>query len=76
MINAFNEDDKKKVIEFLNFTAKHAKFEVNTQEIIEYFKLLSYAQQTLIPKIDANVFQITKIVEPPLTESKKEKKSK
>lgn len=75
MKNNFTEVDKQKVVEFLNFTAKNAKFEVNTHEVIEYFKLLSYMQQTLLPKIDANILEITKIVEKPI-EEKKEKKSK
>ena len=59
----FNEEDKQKFIEFLNLVAKHAKFEMNTQELIQYFKVLSHMQQQILPKIDANVFEIKKIVE-------------
>lgn len=60
----FNEGDKKKVVDFLNTVAKHAKFELNTAEIIEYFKLLSFMQQILLPKLEANVLEIKRVVEP------------
>lgn len=59
----FTEDDKKKVIEFLNMVAKHATFELNTPDLINYFKLLSFMQQTVLPKIDANTLEIKKVVE-------------
>jgi len=65
MKNSFTQDDKKKVIDFLNFIAKKAQWETNTQEVVEYFKLLSFMQQTLLPKIDANIIEIVKVVEAP-----------
>lgn len=63
MDKKFTEDDKKKVVAFLNMVAKNAKFEMNTQEIIEYFKLLSHMQQQILPKIDSNIFEIKKVIE-------------
>lgn len=68
--NAFNEEDKKKVVEFLNFIAKKSTFTMNTQEIIEYYRLLSYMQQTLLTKIDSNILEVVKVVEAPLEEKK------
>lgn len=59
----FTEDDKKAFIDFLNMVAKNAKFELSTQEIITYFKLLSHMQQQILPKIDANILEIKKVVE-------------
>lgn len=59
----FTEEDKQKVIEFLNIIAKHAKFNVDTNELIQYFKSLSYLQQKILPKIEANIFEIKKVVE-------------
>lgn len=59
----FKEDDKEKVIKFLNLVASKARFDLNTQEVIEYFKLLSYMQQELIPKIDSNMMGDIKITE-------------
>jgi len=59
----FNEEDKQKVIDFLNITAKHAEFKFNTTEIIQYFKLLSFMQQQLLPKIEANILEVKRVVQ-------------
>lgn len=69
----FNEDDKQKFVEFLNMVAKHAKFDMNTVELVAYFKLLSHMQQRMIPKIDANILELKKVIqtqEAPKEESK------
>lgn len=63
MENKFSEEDKKRLIEFINMIAMKGEFKLNTQEVIKYFKLLSFVQQELIPKIDANIMEITKVVE-------------
>tara|TARA_R110000851_G_scaffold308093_1_gene466876 strand:+ start:165 stop:392 length:228 start_codon:yes stop_codon:yes gene_type:complete len=63
MQNKFIEEDKKRLVEFLNIVASKGEFKLNTQEVIRYFKLLSFLQQELIPKIDANIMEITKVVE-------------
>jgi len=73
----FNEEDKEKVVEFLNLVAKHAKFEMKTDEIIKYFKALAHMQQTILPKINANILEIKKVVEvEPQEEPKKQTKKK
>ena len=74
--NNFTEEDKTKVVSFLNMIAAKAKFELDTKEVIEYFKLLSYMQQTILPKIDANILEVNKIVEPPKEESEEVKPKK
>ena len=63
MQNNFTEEDQKKVVEFLNFVAKKAKFEMDTQEVISYFKSLSYMQQELLPKINANILEVKEVIE-------------
>ena len=63
MDNKFNEEDKAKFVEFLNCIAKYAKFELNTQELINYFKLLNYIQVNMLPKIDANILEVKRVVE-------------
>jgi len=64
--NNFTEDDKIKTIEFLNFIAKRAKFDsMSTQDIIEYFRLLSFMQQVLVPKVNSHILEITRVVEAP-----------
>lgn len=60
----FSEEDKRKLVDFLNFVAKKAVFSVNTQEVIGYHKLLSFMQQELLPKIDKNILEIKEITEP------------
>lgn len=59
----FNKEDKQKVIDFLNMTAKNAEFKFNTTEIIEYFKLLSHMQSKILPKIEANILEVVRVVE-------------
>ena len=61
--NKFTKEDKEKVIEFLNLVAKHARFDMNTQELIAYFKSLSFMQQVLLPKVEANILEVMRVVE-------------
>lgn len=60
----FTEDDKQKVIDFLNTVAKHAKFTMDTEELVAYFKALAHMQQVILPKINDNILEIKKVVEP------------
>lgn len=60
----FTEDDKAKLIQYLNMVAKHGRFDLNTPELIEYFKLLSHMQKVIVPKLDANILEVLKVVEP------------
>lgn len=64
MQNNFNEDDKEKVINFLNMVAQKAEFKLSTQEVIEYFKLLAHMQQIIIPKINDHILEVVKVIEP------------
>ena len=61
--NKFTEEDKERFTEFLNIVAKNAEFKFKTQEIIQYFKLLSHMQQKILPKIEANILEVKKYVE-------------
>lgn len=63
MQNSFKEEDKEKLIEFLNSVAKFARFNVDTNELINYFKLLSYMQTTILPKINSHILEVKRIVE-------------
>lgn len=60
----FTEEDKQKFVEFLNMIAKNARFDLNTVELIQHFKLLSHMQQKILPKIDANILEVKRIVDP------------
>lgn len=59
----FTEDDKKKTVEFLNMLSEHAEFKFNTNEVISYFKLLAHMQQKILPKIEANILEIKRVIE-------------
>ena len=58
------DEDKTKFVNFLNMVASHAQFNFNTKEVIEYFKLLNYMQTQLLPKIEANILEVKKVVKP------------
>lgn len=58
----FTEDDKQKMIDFLNMVSSHATFNMNTQDLIKYFGLLSFMQKSFLPKVEANILQIKKVV--------------
>ena len=73
--NSFTEEDKEKVIEFLNMIAKKAKFEMDTTEVIQYFKLLSFMQSSILPKINDHILEVKRVVEAK-PEEKPEPKSK
>ena len=63
--NRFKDEDKEKVVKFLNFIAKNAKFnDLDVKAVIEFYGLLSYCQQVLISKIDAHCAEIIKVHEP------------
>ena len=72
----FTEEDKAKFIEFMNMVAKHAKFEFKTEEVISYFKLLAHMQQKIVPKIEANIFEVVRSVQAASTEEPKAKGKK
>lgn len=59
----FNDEDKQKVVEFLNFIAARADFKLNTQEVIKYFKLLNHMQSQILPKIEKNVLEVVEVIE-------------
>jgi hypothetical protein len=60
---SFKEEDKQKFVEFLNIVAKNATFTMKTDEIINYFKLLSFMQNSMLPKINANILEVIKVQE-------------
>jgi len=61
---SFTEDDKQKVIDFLNYVAKNAVFNnVKTEDVVVHFKLLAHMQQKILPKIDANILEVKRVIE-------------
>lgn len=74
MVNKFNEKDKEKIIEFLNFVAQKAEFKMTTQEVIKYYGLLGFMQKELIPKVDENILEVKRVIEPVKNDTNKGKK--
>lgn len=57
--NKFTEEDKAKVVEFLNFIATKATFSNwKTEDSIKHFKLLAHMQQVILTKIDSNILEV------------------
>lgn len=57
--SAFTEKDKEKFVELLNFVAQHAEFNgLDIRKMLQFTKLLNWAQVDLLPKIDSHVFEI------------------
>jgi len=74
----FTEEDKDKVVEFLNTLATRAEFnKMTTKDIIAYFRLLNFMQGTLLPKIDAHIFEVKEVTKaPPPAKGSRSKSSK
>jgi hypothetical protein len=72
---SFTEEDKKKLVEFVNYVAANATFTHNTQGVISYFHLLSHMQKSIVPKVEAHILEVKRIVETqPVEPEKKESK--
>lgn len=76
MQGKFTDEDKQKLIDFLNIVADNATFELKTNDIITYFKLLAHMQQVIIPKINSNILEVIKVVEPEKPKAKAKGKKK
>lgn len=64
MKDHFTEEDKQKVVDFLNFIAERAEFpKWKTTDSIKHFGLLAHMQQVILPKIDKHILEVKKIVE-------------
>jgi len=57
----FTKNDTEKLAEFLNMVALKAEFNnMSIKDNIKLFGLLSFLQQTLIPKIESNILEVIK----------------
>ena len=71
MKNHFTEEDKQRVIEFLNFIATRAIFpDWKTQDSITHYKLLAHMQQVILPKIEDNILEVKRVIEANESEEK------
>jgi hypothetical protein len=71
---SLTKDDKDKLIKYINFVATNARFKnLSTQQVIDYYGMLSFVQKILLPKLEANILEIEQIIEDKSEESKTEK---
>lgn len=54
-LSPWKSGDAEQLVKLLNFVAQKAKFEVSVGEIIEFYRLLNWAQMDLKPKIEKSV---------------------
>lgn len=73
MNNKFTEEDKSKIVQYLNLVAASAEFKMKTSELIKYYQLLNFMQTQVLPKIEANILEVKNIIEAP-SESSEENK--
>lgn len=60
----FTEEDKEKLVKFLNHIAEFATFTHKTQGAIDYVRLLTFMQQTLLSKVTSHILEVKRVVEP------------
>lgn len=60
----FTEEDKKKVVDFLNMVATNGEFNLKIPDMIKFYGLLSFMQKILLRKIEANILEIKEVIEP------------
>lgn len=72
MQNKFNEEDKKKTIEFLNFIWQKTKLNNPTpEEAAKFVKLIGHMQTRIVPLINDHVLEVLAVHEPNTKEEAK-----
>jgi hypothetical protein len=59
----FTDEDKEKLVKFLNHVAKHATFKHKTDEALDDVRLLTFMQQVLLLKVNGHILEIKRVVE-------------
>jgi|WetSurMetagenome_2_1015567.scaffolds.fasta_scaffold227410_2 hypothetical protein len=63
MENNFKQEDYDKLVDFLNFIAQKAEFNNwKTEDSIKHFKLLAHMQQSVLPKINAHILEVNRVI--------------
>lgn len=56
-VSNFNQKDLDSLVAYLNLVAQKAVLTMNTQETIDHFKTLHHIQSSILPKIEAHIFE-------------------
>lgn len=70
-LSNFSKADVEKLTHFLNFVANKAKFELSVKEVIEFFKLLHWAQNDLHKKLEGSIAEVVSVKQVQPEEPKK-----
>lgn len=68
----FSDDDKAKVINFMNFVHKNATWKVKSPQLFEFGKLYS-DMAAIVKKIEAHIYEIVETKNNELKDGKKAK---
>jgi len=63
MENKFTEEDKQKIIDFLNFISKNGRFDLDVPEVIKLYGMLNHMQTKILPKVEANILEVIAVRE-------------
>lgn len=62
--DSFTQDDKERLVKFLNFLGTKAKFDgLSVQDVIDGYSHIAWAQTVLLKKVDAHIMEITRVIE-------------
>jgi hypothetical protein len=65
MDGKFTSKDSEKLVELLNFVATKAEFsKLDVKAVLQFTRLLNWAQTDLLPKIEAHKFEVVSLQEP------------
>lgn len=61
----FSDKDVEKLVSLLNFIATNAVFNnLKVKDVIAFQRMLNWAQTDLLPKVEANIFEIQEVKHP------------
>lgn len=65
MDGKFTSKDTERLVELLNFVATKAEFnKLDVKAVLQFTKLLNWAQTDLLPKIESHKFEVVSLQEP------------
>lgn len=57
----FTEEDKDKLVKYLNLVHQKATLNLSPQDILNYAVLLGHVQKHILPKIEKNILEILEV---------------
>lgn len=57
----FTEEDREKLVKYLNLVHQKSSFNLTPQEILNYSVLLGHVQKHILPKIEKNILEVVEV---------------